>query len=515
MRLRVLAFGCAATLAFGAPLAPAHAIPAVVVDLASGDVLYQEQATQPWYPASLTKLMTVYVALAAVRDGRISLDTPLVVSTRAAQMPPSKMGFVPGTQVTLGNALKMMMVKSANDIAVTIAEGVSGSVEAFADDMNAAGAQIGLRQSHFVNPNGLPDPRHYSSARDMAVIARALYQTFPDQAPLFSIGALVLDGQIIPNHNNLLGRYPGIDGMKTGFTCAAGFNVVASADRGGRHLAAVVMGAPNVAQRTLKAAVLLDRGFAGIDSPSGTLTTLPSLTAAPPPDMRNAVCKARSRALAEITADIARLQAPLAGLDGDTGGGPRAFFAGAARPAPMAMHVASMPRPNPDPVQIFVGPAPGYGGPVAQVRPAHTPVGTEMPPETASAYAATLATQPAVATPLAPDVNALPLNVDKRRPLAKRAKVPVPVPQPPQPVAVAHAAGKAAEAEPAGSKAKETAKGLVKSKGGHAPAAAHPAEKQAAKPAAKTATLRPKSAAKGSLHAAPAKPDDDDAGAAK
>ena len=424
MRRSIRVFGFAAALAAtAASTHPAAAIPALVVDLVSGDVLYQEQATQPWYPASLTKLMTVYVTLSAVRAGRISLDTPLVVSTRAAQMPPSKMGFVPGTQVTLGNALKMMMVKSANDIAITIAEGVSGSVEAFADEMNVAASRIGLQQSHFVNPNGLPDPRHYSSARDMAVIAQTLYRSFPDQASLFSIGALSLDGQIIANHNNLIGRYPGIDGMKTGFTCAAGFNVVATADRGGRHLAAIVMGAPNVAQRTMKTAVLLDRGFAGIDMPSGSLMTLPSTSTSPPPDMRDRICRARSKAVAEITADINRLEAPLAGLGGGDVVPASAFaFAGSlSRPAPMAMHMAEVPRPVPDLTPIYVGPAPGYAGPVAQVRPPHTPVGTELPPETASAYAATLSAAPAAGTPLAPDINALPLNVDTRRRRAAKA----------------------------------------------------------------------------------------------
>ena len=118
----------------------AAATPSLVIDVATGDVLYENEATQPWYPASLTKLMTVYVALSAVRDHQISLDTPLVVSRRAASMPPSKMGFRPGTEVTLGNALKMLMVKSPNDIAITIAEGIAGSVEAFADDMNDAAA---------------------------------------------------------------------------------------------------------------------------------------------------------------------------------------------------------------------------------------------------------------------------------------------------------------------------------------------------------------------------------------
>ena len=184
------------------------ATPALTMDVATGEVLYQQDATQPWYPASTTKLMTVYVALSAVRDHQIAMNTPLVVSARAHKMPPSKMGFAVGTQVTLENALKMLMVRSANDVAITVAEGIGGSVEGFADDMNRAAAQLGMRESHFVNPNGLPASDHYSSVRDMAILARALYTEFPDQAGLFNVGELSLGAELIPNHNNLLGRYP-------------------------------------------------------------------------------------------------------------------------------------------------------------------------------------------------------------------------------------------------------------------------------------------------------------------
>ena len=172
------------------------------------------------------------------------------------------MGFRPGTEVTLDNALKMLMVKSPNDVAVMVAEGVSGSVEAFADDMNSAGQRLGLRESHFVNPNGLHNPAHVSSARDMALIARALLREFPDQSDLFDIGAIELGNRYIPNHNGLLGRYPGADGMKTGFTCPAGFNVVASANHFGRRLIVVVLGAPTARSRNQEAADLFDRGFA-------------------------------------------------------------------------------------------------------------------------------------------------------------------------------------------------------------------------------------------------------------
>ena len=284
--------GAAAALTLGAAFA--QATPYLVVDADSDQVLMQKEATAPWYPASLTKLMTVYVALSAVRAGKLTLNTPLVMSARAARMPPSKMGFRPGTVVTLDNALKMLMVKSPNDVAVMVAEGVSGSVEAFADDMNAAGQRLGLHELHFVNPNGLHNPAHVSSARDMALIARALLREFPDEANLFDIGAIELGNRYIANHNGLLGRYPGADGMKTGFTCPAGFNIVASANHSGRRLIVVVLGAPTARSRNQEAADLFDRGFA-MGGGSGSLESLPQ-GSGPAPNMRADVCLHRSAA---------------------------------------------------------------------------------------------------------------------------------------------------------------------------------------------------------------------------
>ena len=311
---RSCAFAAALGLALGATVA--EAAPFLVVDAGSGHVLIANEATQPWYPASLTKLMTTYVALNAVREGRLTLDTPLTMSMRAARMAPSKMGFNPGTLVTLDNALKMLMVKSPNDVAVMVAEGVSGSVEAFADEMNATAARLGMRESHFVNPNGLHDPGHYSSARDMAIVARALLRDFPEEQGLFNIGAIQLDDAVIPNHNGLLGRYPGADGMKTGFTCAAGFNIVASATHDGRKLIAVVLGSPSARERNFEAAQLFERGFA-MGSGGSQLESLAGSASAAPIDMRGDICSRRNRAAVaaaeeEFAAQTAA-QAPVSG----------------------------------------------------------------------------------------------------------------------------------------------------------------------------------------------------------
>jgi D-alanyl-D-alanine carboxypeptidase len=162
------------------------------------------------------------------------------------------MGFPPGTTVTLDNAIKMLMVKSANDIAVVIAEGVGGSVEKFADLMNSHAKRIGMTQSSFVNPNGLPDDRQISSARDMAILARALIREFPQHDLYWHIPAIKFGKRVLRNYNRLIDRYRGADGMKTGFICASGFNLVASATRNGRRLIAVVLGAPSSPVRAEK-----------------------------------------------------------------------------------------------------------------------------------------------------------------------------------------------------------------------------------------------------------------------
>ena len=388
------------------PCVSAQAAPSVVIDVASGSILHQDDATRSWFPASLTKLMTAYVALKAVKDGRMTLNTPLVVSAKATRMAPSKMGFKPGTEVTLDNALKMLMVKSANDIAVTIAEGVSGSVEAFAVEMNQAAARIGMRESRFVNPNGLPDERQVTSARDMALLGRALQLEFPEQDELFGIGALKLGPRILPTHNGLLGRYPGADGMKTGFTCAAGFNVVASATRGGRRLITVVMGSPTAVERTIKAGALFDKGFAGASS-QGSIGALPSYGVAAAPNMRDEICRRRGKGAAPIDSEDASVtlsQDYTQSFHDESG---RAMFVSpqAAPGAAPGRRMSLGPRPQFDPVPIFVGRAPGYNGVVASARPAGAPL-------SAAAYAPEKKkVLDGSASVLEADANALPLRL--------------------------------------------------------------------------------------------------------
>ena len=212
--------------------------------------------------------------------------------------------------VTVDNALKMLMVKSANDMAVVLAEGVAGSIENFADQMNANARRLGMTQSSFVNPNGLPADDQITSARDMAILARALIREMPEYDYYWHLPGIRMGKMVQRNYNTLIGRYPGADGMKTGFICASGFNLVASATRDGRRLIAVVLGAPSSAARAMKAAQLLERGFnsnGGLSwlMPSlGTVDTLQPINAAPP-NLRDDMCGShRKRQATEDEDDV-------------------------------------------------------------------------------------------------------------------------------------------------------------------------------------------------------------------
>jgi D-alanyl-D-alanine carboxypeptidase len=259
--LRAAAVASALVAALALPAAASG--PHILVDVDTGRVIAQHEAGRQWYPASVTKLMTVYLTFRAYRAGKVKPDTLLTVSERAVAEPPSKMGFKVGTRLTVDNALKMLMVKSANDIAVVLAEGVGGSLTEFVAEMNKVAVEIGMYGTQFKNPNGLPDDEQVTTARDMAVLARQLLREFPEYDDLFRIPAIRFGRRVMRNHNKLIDRYVGANGMKTGFICASGFNVVATATRGNKRLIAVVFGARSSNQRALETARLLERGFNG------------------------------------------------------------------------------------------------------------------------------------------------------------------------------------------------------------------------------------------------------------
>jgi D-alanyl-D-alanine carboxypeptidase len=278
----------------GAAQASSPTEAALLIEADTGKVLYSENAGVPWYPASLSKLMTMYVVLQAVKNKRITLDNLYTVSARAASQAPSKMGFKPGTQLTVDNALKMLMVKSANDMAVVLAEGTAGSVEAFASEMIQTSRNLGMTQSHWVNPNGLPADEQITSARDLGILARALIHDFPEYDMYWHIPAIQLGKKVMRNYNTLIGRYDGADGMKTGFICASGFNLVASATRNNKRLIAIVLGAKSSPYRGAKAAGLLERGFnrgalSWLTPSLGTVEQIKTVDMTPP-DLRDEMC---------------------------------------------------------------------------------------------------------------------------------------------------------------------------------------------------------------------------------
>jgi len=309
---RTLTCALALCVTLGLSVSRAAAEAQILVDVETGKVLHAENATMPWYPASITKIMTTYATLRAVKEGRITLDKLLTVSPNALAQSPVKMGFPVGTTITVDNALKMLLVKSANDMAVVLAEGVGGSIENFADLMNHNAQRLGMTQSHFVNPNGLPADEQIISARDMAILARAAIREFPEYDYYWHLPGIRFGKKVLRNYNTLIGRYPGADGMKTGFICASGFNLVATATRDNKRLIAVVLGAPSSAGRAIHAAQLLERGFAPDQlawlSPS--LGTVESLTPvnAEPPNMRDDMCgKHRKKQASEDEDDSAAI----------------------------------------------------------------------------------------------------------------------------------------------------------------------------------------------------------------
>ena len=294
----------------------AGAAPSIVVEVHSGKVISDHQPFDRWYPASLTKLMTAYTVFDQIRKGRIDINSPVKVSSNALTEPPSKMGFPVGTVMTVETAIKILMVKSANDIATATAESVGGSESAFIAMMNANAARLGMRDSHFVNAHGLHDPQQYSSARDLALLAIAIKKEFPRYARFFSIQAIKAGKRRLSNHNPLLFRFNGTNGMKTGFTCASGLNIVASAKKGARELVAVVLGGPTGQERNVRAARLLNEGFSkSAFFSKKTVDDLKPVGIARrvPVDMRETVCarkKPKSATTAAAGASIFALQQP-------------------------------------------------------------------------------------------------------------------------------------------------------------------------------------------------------------
>lgn len=247
---------------FITPVCAAQYRAALVADMDTGRVLYQENATVQNYPASLTKIITLYLTFDALEHGRLHLDDYLIVSKSAAAASPVKLGLAAGSKIKVEDAIKALTVLSANDVARVLAENLKGGMEGnFADLMTRVAREIGLSGTNFENSSGLPDDDHMSTARDIALLSMAVYKHFPQYWKYFSIKTWTYNGKTYTNGNRLLRTYAGCDGMKTGYTNKSRYSLVATAQRDNHHLIAVVLGAENKDVRANVATNMLDRGF--------------------------------------------------------------------------------------------------------------------------------------------------------------------------------------------------------------------------------------------------------------
>ena len=267
---------------------PALAIDAsIVIDANTDTVISQENPDRLLHPASMSKLMTLYLAFEALEAGRISLQRTFPVSAHAESMSPTKLNLVAGQKITVEDLILSMVTLSANDSAVVLAEGLGGSEDRFGQLMTRKAHQLGMVNSNFRNSNGLPDPAQISTARDMAILCRALIRHFPQYYHYFSVREFTYNGLEHANHNHLMSRYEGMDGLKTGLTNASGFNLAASAVRNGRRLIGVVFGGTSAVQRDDHMAALLDAGFAKTSAVAMTTAVPPPVPGHKPSELMN------------------------------------------------------------------------------------------------------------------------------------------------------------------------------------------------------------------------------------
>ena len=272
---RVFAFLALVLLAAAATVQPAAAqIPyvnllfgepryaAYVVDANTGEVLYEKNADSPRYPASITKLMTLYLTFEALQAGKLSLNDRVYVSAHAESMSPTKLGVRVGDTVSVDEAIRAMTVKSCNDMAVAMAEKIGGTEGRFAALMTLRAQELGMTNTQYVNASGLPDRRQLSTAHDIAILSRALMRDFPQYYSYFSLRSFDFRGRVIEGHDHLLGTVPGVDGLKTGYTAASGYNLATSAERNGVRIIGVVLGGSSIATRDQHMEDLINTSFA-------------------------------------------------------------------------------------------------------------------------------------------------------------------------------------------------------------------------------------------------------------
>ncbi len=291
---RLFLFLTVFTVFFAAGILPAWAkenkrYASIVIDADTGVILSQSNADKPLHPASLTKIMTLLMAFEAMEQGKLSPRDRIRISKHAASMVPSKLGLSPGSTIKVQDAIYAIVTKSANDIAVALAEQLGGTETNFARMMTNRARQLGMANTTFTNASGLHDPRQYSSARDMATLARFVINTYPSYYRYFSTANFTYQGHSYHNHNRLMETYKGMDGMKTGYVGPSGFNLVASAVRNDRRIIGVVFGGRSAASRNTHMANLLDSGFARVGDSSVLIASADARSPAPVPPRKPAI----------------------------------------------------------------------------------------------------------------------------------------------------------------------------------------------------------------------------------
>ncbi len=413
---------------------------AIMVDGNTGRVLYEYNADALRHPASLTKIMTLYLLFEQLEAGRLALDSDLPVSSKAAAQSPSKLNVRPGSTIAVEDAIKAIVTRSANDVAVVIGEAIGGSESNFADMMTRKARALGMNSTTFRNASGLPNPGQVTTARDLAILGRAIQDRFPREYRYFSTRSFVYRGETIGNHNRLLGRIEGVDGIKTGYTGASGFNLVTSVHRDNRFLIGVVLGGSSGGSRDARMASLvndnLPRAYAGgRTAPKLTEVASRETTPAPAPA---AARQAQAQAQVEEASAPAPLPAPqrvaFVGADPVTTAAipQRTPAPGSAEPIkPVAVKTVTISRPvtNPVPAQTFNAPNSQVLGYVSATAPdLAPPADLQLPARSPAPQAASAGVRTAAAGPVALPAAAVAPAPPAPKPIKVASAAPVAVP---------------------------------------------------------------------------------------
>lgn len=359
---RFLSVLCLAVIAAGVPARGAEANPkfaAITVDARTGKILHAENADSIRHPASLTKMMTLYILFEELKAGRLTLKSPITVSARATGMAPSKLGVKAGRKITVETAITALVVKSANDVAAAVAERIGGTEKAFAQRMTRTARAMGMSRTTFANASGLPNPNQVTTARDMATLGLRLMRDYPQYYPYFRTRSFVFQGRTIKGHNKLLGTYEGTDGIKTGYINASGFNLVSSVRRGNKRLVGVVMGGRTGASRDAYMKNMLSQYFDDARSGKSIAAIAGSSKGAAAVETAQKAAPAKRRKSPtkdEVGPSSAQPETPLE--QGDTGGGISELAAAAAvapaapQPAQPGEQVETVPQPADAPFEV-------------------------------------------------------------------------------------------------------------------------------------------------------------------